>query len=144
MTGKVTCLTCFKSPLYAHFANGLVVVLFIKKVLFPFILNDPNNTIPFLQRTTQKLHPSFGIDLVPDTRCLFIIINITILFITFKGLVHPKMKIILINYSLSCHSKPIKPLIISRTQINIFLMKSKSFLTLKRQQRNYHVQGPER
>ncbi len=27
------------------------------------------------------------------------------------------------------------------TQIKIFLMKSESFLTLHRQQRNYHVQG---
>ncbi len=39
------------------------------------------------------------------------------------------MKIV-INYSLSCRSKPIRPLFIFRTQIRIFLMKSGSFLTL--------------
>ncbi len=41
---------------------------------------------------------------------------------------------------------PIKPrpLFIFRTQIKIFLIKSESFLTLHRQQHNYHVQGPER
>ncbi len=32
----------------------------------------------------------------------------------------------------------------TRTQIKIFLMKSKSFLTLHKQQGSYHVQGPER
>ncbi len=41
-------------------------------------------------------------------------------------------------------SKPVRPSFIFRTQIKIFLMKSKSFLILHRQQRNYHFQGPER
>ncbi len=40
--------------------------------------------------------------------------------------------------------KPIRPSFIFGTQIKIFLMKSESFLTLHRQQGNYHVQGPER
>ncbi len=57
-----------------------------------------------------------------------------------KGLVHPKMNIL----SLLCRSKPVRHLFIFRTRIKIFLMKSKSFLALHRQQRNWHVQGPER
>ncbi len=44
----------------------------------------------------------------------------------------------------SRRSKPIRPSFIFRTQIKIFLMKYESFLTLHRQQRKYHVQGPER
>ncbi len=46
------------------------------------------------------------------------------------------MKIV-INYSLHVIPNPYDP------QIKIFLMKSKSFLTLHRQQHNYHIQGPE-
>ncbi len=51
---------------------------------------------------------------------------------------------VVITYSPSCRSKPIKPLFIFRTQIKIFMMKSESFLTLHRQQRNRHVQDQER
>ncbi len=57
-----------------------------------------------------------------------------------KGIVHP----IMINYSPSCHSKPVRSLFIFGTQIKIFLMKSESFLTLHRQQGSYYVQGTER
>ncbi len=56
----------------------------------------------------------------------------------------PKNENSVINYSPSCLSKPVRPSFIFRTQIKIFLMKSESFLTLNRQQRNYHVQGPKR
>ncbi len=49
-----------------------------------------------------------------------------------------------IDYPLSCCSKPVRPSFIFWTQIKIFLMKSESFLTLHRQQRSYHLQGPER
>uniref|UniRef100_A0A672M767 Solute carrier family 25 member 29 n=1 Tax=Sinocyclocheilus grahami TaxID=75366 RepID=A0A672M767_SINGR len=38
-----------------------------------------------------------------------------------------------INYSPSCRSKPVRPLFIFRTQIKIFVMNSKSSLTLHRQ-----------
>ncbi len=41
-----------------------------------------------------------------------------------------------INYSPSCHSKPIG-------QIQIFLIQSENFLTLRRQEGSYHIQGPE-
>ncbi len=44
-----------------------------------------------------------------------------------------------INYSLSCCSKPIRPSFILGTQIKIFLMKSESFLTLHRVQYNWNV-----
>jgi len=47
------------------------------------------------------------------------------------------------NYSPSGRSKPIRPSFIFGTLIKTFLMKSKSFLTLHRQQGNYHVQSPE-
>ncbi len=57
-----------------------------------------------------------------------------------KGIVHQKIKIV-INYSPSCRSKPVRPSFIFGTQIKIFLMKSES---LHRQQRSYDVQGPER
>jgi len=62
-----------------------------------------------------------------------------------KGLVHPKMKIV-INYSPSCRSKPVRPLFIFETQIKIFLMKAVlwSFFIPHRKQHNYHIQGPER
>ncbi len=40
--------------------------------------------------------------------------------VPFKGIVHPKMKIV-INYSPSCRSKPVRPSFIFRTQIKIFL-----------------------
>ncbi len=59
-----------------------------------------------------------------------------------KGL-FPKNENYVINYSPSCPSKPVRPSFIFRTQIKIFLMKSKSFLTLHRQQWNFHVQGPK-
>ncbi len=45
----------------------------------------------------------------------------------------PKNEISVINYSPSCRSKPIRPLFIFGTQIKIFLMKSKSFLTYRQQ-----------
>ncbi len=60
---------------------------------------------------------------------------------TLKG--SPKNENSVINYSPSCCSKPVRPLFIFGTQIKIFLLKSESFLTLYRQQHNYHVQGPE-
>ncbi len=47
-----------------------------------------------------------------------------------------------INYSR--HSETIRHSFIFETQIEIFLMKSESFLINHRQQRNYHVQAPER
>ncbi len=42
----------------------------------------------------------------------------------------PKYENYVINYSLSCRSKPVRPLVIFGTQIKIFVMKSESFLTL--------------
>ncbi len=56
----------------------------------------------------------------------------------------PKNENSVINYSPSCCSKPVRPSFIFGTQIKIFLMKYESFLTLHRQQGNYHIQGPER
>ncbi len=56
----------------------------------------------------------------------------------FKGIIHPKMKIL----SPSCRSKPTRPSIIFGIQIKIFLMKSESFLTLHRQQGNWNVPRP--
>ncbi len=47
------------------------------------------------------------------------------------------------NYSPSCCSKPVKHSFIFGTLIEIFLMKSESFLSLHRQQGNYHGQGTE-
>ncbi len=58
----------------------------------------------------------------------------------FKGIVYPK-KFILSLYSPSCRSKPVRPWFIFGTQIKIF-MKSKSFLTLHRQQCNWNVHRP--
>ncbi len=55
-----------------------------------------------------------------------------------KGLVHPKMKIV-INYSPSCRSKPVRPSFIFGTQIKMFFMKSESYQTLHRQQCNWNV-----
>ncbi len=52
-----------------------------------------------------------------------------------KGIVHPKLTIL---YSPLCHSKPVRPLFIFKTQIKIFFMKSDSSLTLHRQQEYYH------
>ncbi len=49
-----------------------------------------------------------------------------------------------INYSPSCRTKPVRSSFIFETQMKIFEMKSESFLTLRRQQRNYHVQGQKR
>ncbi len=63
--------------------------------------------------------------------------NESVSMFQFKGIVHPKMKVL---SSPSCRSKPS---FIFGTQSKIFLMKSESFLTLDRQQRNYHVQGSE-
>ncbi len=60
-----------------------------------------------------------------------------------KWIVYTKMKILsLITHP--CCSKPVRPLFIFGMQIKVFLMKSESFLTLHRQQHNWHVQGPER
>ncbi len=61
----------------------------------------------------------------------------------FKGIVNLKIKIF-INYSPSSCSKHERYLFIFWTQIKIFLMKSEGFLTLHRQQHNYHIQIPER
>ncbi len=56
-----------------------------------------------------------------------------------KGIVHSKMKVL----SLSTHTyvvpNTVRPWFIFGTQIKIFLMKSESFLTLHRQQRNWHI-----
>ncbi len=40
----------------------------------------------------------------------------------FKGIVHPKKEYPVINYSPSCHSKPVRPSFIFRTQTKIFMM----------------------
>ncbi len=62
----------------------------------------------------------------------------------FKGTVHcSKMKVLVINYSPSCHSKQVRLSFIFGTQIKIFLMTSESFLILHWQQHNFNVQGPE-
>ncbi len=69
----------------------------------------------------------------------------SLLLITFtlkwvKGIVHTKMKILSLithPYVVQTH----KTFIHLHTQIKIFLMKSESFLTLHRQQRNWNVQG---
>ncbi len=59
----------------------------------------------------------------------------------FLTIVHPKLQILtLITPS---HVIPRRSFIFG-TQIKIFLMKSESFLTLHRQQKNYYNQGPER
>ncbi len=56
----------------------------------------------------------------------------------------PKYENSVINNSHgTCCSKAIRSLSIFGTQIKIFLRKSMTFLTLHRQQQNYHVQGPE-
>ncbi len=47
-----------------------------------------------------------------------------------------------INISPSCHSKPIRPSFIFRTQIKIFFIKCESSLALHRQQRNCNVPRP--
>ncbi len=46
------------------------------------------------------------------------------------------------KYSPSCCYKPVRPSFLFGTQTKIFLMKPKSYLTLHKQQRNYHIQGP--
>ncbi len=51
----------------------------------------------------------------------------------------PKNENSVINYSPSCRSKPVRPSFIFGTQIKIFLIKSKSSLTLHRQQHNWNV-----
>ncbi len=58
---------------------------------------------------------------------------------TLKGIVHPKNYSV-VNYSPSCRSKPVRPSFIFRTQIMIFLIKSESFLTLRRQQCRFKAQ----
>ncbi len=57
-----------------------------------------------------------------------------------KGIVHPKIKIV-INYSPLWCSKPVRPAFIFEKDI---FDEIRSFLNLHRQQRNYHIQGPER
>ncbi len=54
---------------------------------------------------------------------------------TFKGIVQPKILIML----LITHPHVVSNCKIFRTQFNIFLMKSESFLTLHRQQCNWHT-----
>ncbi len=61
-----------------------------------------------------------------------------------KGIVHPKMKNSVINYSPSCQSDPVRPSFIFRIQIKMLLIKSHNFLTQHKHQRNWHDQGPER
>ncbi len=65
----------------------------------------------------------------------------------FEGIVwrdsSPRNENSVINCSPLCHSKPAGPLFIFGTQIKVFLMKSKSFLSLQWQQRNYHVERDE-
>ncbi len=75
------------------------------------------------------------------TGCIYKINSLTLnmQFIHFKGQ-FTKNKNSVINYLLSCRSKPIRPSFIFRTQMKIFLIKSESFLTLHTQS-NYHVQG---
>ncbi len=53
-------------------------------------------------------------------------------------------EVLSLNYSTSCCSKPVRPSFIFGTQIKIFWMKSERFLTLHRQQHNYHGQRPGR
>ncbi len=53
----------------------------------------------------------------------------------------PKNEYSAINYSPSCHSKPVRALFIFGTKLRYFWWNHKSFLTLHRQQGNYHVQG---
>ncbi len=48
------------------------------------------------------------------------------------------------NVSSSCCSKPVRLSLVFGKQMKILLMKTESFLTLHRQWRIYHVQGPER
>jgi len=43
---------------------------------------------------------------------------------SFKGLVHPKWKKSVINYSPSCHSEPVRLCLKFGTQMKIFWMKS--------------------
>ncbi len=45
----------------------------------------------------------------------------------FKGIVCPIMKIYVINYTPSCRSKPVRPLLILWTKITILLIKFESF-----------------
>ncbi len=59
--------------------------------------------------------------------------------LSFKGIVHPKNENSVINYSPSCRSRHVRPSFIFRTQFKMFLMKSQSYLTLHRQQRNWTV-----
>ncbi len=54
-----------------------------------------------------------------------------------KGLVHPKNDVM--NYSLWCRSRPVRPLLIVRTQMKMFLFESEISQTLQRQQHNWNV-----
>ncbi len=56
----------------------------------------------------------------------------------------PKNENSVMYYSPSCRTKPVRSSFIFKTQMKIFEMKSESFLTLCRQQQNYHVQGQKR
>ncbi len=63
-------------------------------------------------------------------------------FMVIKGIVHPKIKIL----PLSIHRYDVPNLydLHSSSKKIYILMKSENFLNLHRQQRNYHIQGPER
>ncbi len=65
--------------------------------------------------------------------------DLVLILLLVKGIVHPKMKIL----SLITHPYVIPNPFIFRTQIKIFLMHSKSSLTLRRQQWSLHDQGSE-
>ncbi len=60
--------------------------------------------------------------------------NVLSVHCTLKGIVYAKMKVLSLSKTL-----PVRPSFIFGTQIKIFLMKSKSFLTLHRQQCNWNV-----
>ncbi len=81
---------------------------------------------------------SWPYNLAPPLSFFFLSLLSSALFLPFifyfKGLVHPKMKIMsLITHP---HVVPVRPPFIFGTQIKIFLMKSESSLTLHRQQNN--------
>ncbi len=58
-------------------------------------------------------------------------------------MVHPKIENYVINYSPSCHSKPVWPLFIFGTQIKIFLMKSANSLQRLRLPLAWPVYSPD-
>ncbi len=47
-----------------------------------------------------------------------------------KGLLHPKMKTLIINHLPPCHSKPVKALFVFGTQFKIFWMKTGRLVTV--------------